>query len=484
MNISYFRNSIGAITLALLCMSDIVQASTNNATTNDQYDITQLTEDEAYQLGLDAYSYMYPLITMDITRSMLTSQPEGTGGKGPANEFHHLRSYPDANFKEVVRPNFDTLYSIAWLDLTKEPQIVSAPDTNGRYYLLPMLDMWSNVFAAPGKRTSGTGAGHWAIVPPGWKGKVPDGVETIVAPTPYVWVLGRTQTNGPSDYPAVHAIQDGYKITPLSLWGNKQGVAEPTIIPHNPWINNTEAPLVQVNKMDAKDYFTYGSQLLQTNPPQVTDWSILARLKRLGIGPGLTFEFEKLPKGIQLALQRSVHDALVLMKKSGPSMVEKLNGWVLATNSIGVYGNDYLKRAIVALVGLGANMDVDAVYPVLISDVNGNPLEGGKHYVIKFDKNMTPPTNAFWSITMYDRNGFPIANPLNRYAISSWMPLKKDQDGSISIYMQPENPGKEKESNWLPSSADGRLGVTMRVYWPKSYMLDGGWAPPAVTPVN
>jgi hypothetical protein len=444
-----------------------------------------ITPQDAYEIGVDAYSYLYPLITMDVTRNVMTlTSDKNKGNIVGANQFRHLRAYPDVNFKEVVRPNFDTLYSTAWLDLTKEPQIVSAPDTNGRYYLLPMLDMWSNVFATPGKRTTGTGPGHWAVIPLGWKGSLPEGVEKINAPTPYVWILGRTQTNGPEDYAAVHKIQDGLKITALSQWGKSDA---PPVTVHeslNPHVNTTEIPLEQVNAMGAKEYFTYGSELLQTIPPQLTDWSILSRLQKLGIGQGMKFSFDSLSPDIQVELERAVKDGLNKMKSSGPSLVRKSNGWLMSTESTGVYGNDYLKRAVIALVGLGANNPVDAVYPVLFTDDTGAPLEGGKRYVLHFNKNSTPPTNAFWSITMYDQEGFPVTNVLNRFTISSWMPLKRDADGSLEIYIQPDNPGKDKESNWLPSPSEGRLGITMRVYWPQQSIVDGGWVPPAAKRLN
>ena len=190
---------------------------------------TRLTPntEEAFQIGVEAYVYFYPLVLMDITRRQMTNiEPGKAAGGGPKNNFSHVRTFPPADFKTVVRPNFDTLYSSCWLDLTDEPLILSAPDTAGRYYLLPILDMWTDVFAVPGKRTSGTAAGDWAVVPPGWKGDLPDGVAKIQSPTPYAWIIGRTQTNGPADYDAVHNIQDGYRITPLSQWGK-----HPTAVP-------------------------------------------------------------------------------------------------------------------------------------------------------------------------------------------------------------------------------------------------------------
>ena len=185
-----------------------------------------ITEATAHAIGVQAYVYLYPLVTMDITRRQLTNIARAEGISAPPNSFANIPEFPSATMRAVVRPNFDTLYSSGWVDLTKEPVIVSAPDTGGRYYLLPMLDMWTDVFASPGWRTTGTQAHNWAVVPPGWSGALPDGVDRIEAPTAYVWIIGRTKTDGPADYDAVHKVQAGYRITPLSRWGKP---AEPAI---------------------------------------------------------------------------------------------------------------------------------------------------------------------------------------------------------------------------------------------------------------
>src|SRR5499427_11145741 len=204
----------------------VAQLTSANAQT------AQVNEQQAHAIAVDSYLYFYPLVTMDLTRRQMTNLPAGKElGFGPPNTFNNVPAYPSASDKVVVRPNFDTLYSIAWLDLVKEPVIVSAPDTNGRYYLLPMLDMWTDVFASPGSRTTGTQAGNFLVTPPGWSGAVPSGMARISAPTPYVWIIGRTKTDGPADYAAVHAVQKGYKITPLSGWGKPPVAVTQTIDP-------------------------------------------------------------------------------------------------------------------------------------------------------------------------------------------------------------------------------------------------------------
>ncbi|MBB3391773.1 hypothetical protein FHT82_004551 [Rhizobium sp. BK275] len=245
---------------------------------------TSLTEQEAREIGIEAYVYFYPMITMDITRKQLTNmEPKEGGIGGPANRFANVRAFPTADMKAVVRPNFDTLYSSGWLDLTKEPVVVTAPDTAGRYYLLPMLDMWTDVFAAPGWRTTGTSAGNFLIASPGWRPdlrdrfdefKLPDGTERIDAPTPYVWIIGRTKTDGPDDYDAVHKIQDGYKITPLSQWGKD---AKPAKVKIDPSVDMKTPPKTQADTASAEDYFAYAAELLKLHPPHSTDQPIIAR---------------------------------------------------------------------------------------------------------------------------------------------------------------------------------------------------------------
>ena len=442
---------------------------------------SSLAEQEAYAIGIEAFIYFYPLISMDITRRVLTNAVPGKADVAPMNQFLHRREFPDANFRVVVRPNFDTLYSSAWIDLTQEPIVASAPDTQGRYYMLPMLDMWSDVFAVPGKRTSGTAAANWALVPMGWRGELPAGVERIDAPTPYVWLIGRTQTNGPQDYAAVHQVQDGYQLTPLSQWGQ---TPQPVQSVFDPTVDMETDPLMQVNTMPADRYFSYGAELMKINPPHLTDWSILARMKRLGIEPGKRFDFAALPSSVQQQLARATEDGLQMLVEKQSVLAPIVNGWRVSTDSIGVYGNFYLKRAMTALIGLGANPPEDAIYPVVVTDVDGQPVTGANNYVLHFDPDELPPVDAFWSITMYDAEGFQVANPLNRFAIGDRDSLNFNPDGSLDLYIQHASPGADQESNWLPAPAEGTLGITMRLYAPKPEVLDRSWAPPPIQRVS
>jgi hypothetical protein len=439
-----------------------------------------ISPEEAHAIGVDAYLYFYPLITMDLTRKQLTNVEHTEGFHAPMNSFANIPAYPTANMRVVVRPNFDTLYSSAWLDLTKEPMVVSVPNTNGRYYLFPMLDMWTDVFASPGWRTTGTQAANFLVTPPDWKGTVPADVWQIKAPTPYVWIIGRTKTDGPSDYNAVHKIQVGYKITPLSRWG-KAAESVPGKVDAS--VDMKTPPKIQVDTMPADKYFAYAAELLKVNPPHITDEPIVARMKRIGMEPGKSFDFAKLNPAVQKALASAPADAQALMKWKVPTMAKVVNFWSMNTDTMGVYGNYYLKRAIVAQMGLGANVPEDAIYPLNLGDETGKPLDGSSKYVLHFDKAQLPPVNAFWSVTLYDSEGFQVANALNRFAVSSWMPFKYNADGSLDLYFQNESPGAGNEANWLPAPK-GAFNLTMRLYAPKSDALTGKWNPPPVVKVE
>jgi len=438
--------------------------------------------DELGTIAQEAYIYLYPLVTMDLTRRQLTNIESGrVPGRGPMNTFAHIRTFPDAHYRDGVRPNFDTLPSTAWLDVSREPMVISAPDTQGRYYLLAMLDMWTDVFAVPGKRTTGTCPGHWAIVGPGWTRQLAGDLERITSPTPYVWMIGRTQTNGQEDYPAVKAVQDGFVITPLSQWGRERLPLNGSI---DPTVDMVTPPLEQLKKMPPLRFFSYAAELLKVNLPHFTDQPIIARMKRLGFAVGRSFDTEKADPAIRRALEQGAADGFKAMQAAGPAMGRSVNGWRINTQTIGVYGTNYLQRAVIAMGGLGANLPEDAVYPLLLTDSDGKPVDGRNRYLLHFDKKDLPPVDAFWSLTLYDRNGYHFVNSINRFAIGDRDALKYNHDGSLDLHIQSENPGKDKERNWLPSPPEGSLGITMRLYSPRPEVMDGLWAPPAAKRVG
>src|SRR6516165_6405024 len=473
------RNKLPVAVLATLLALPTVSAFAETA---------PVTEQEARAIGVDAYLYLYPLVIMDLTRKQLTNvEPGKEFAKGPMNEFASVPAYPPASFKGVVRVNFDTLYSIAWLDLTNEPMIVSAPNTDGRYYMLPMLDMWTDVFASPGSRTTGTQAGNFVVTPPGWrpdlrdrfidKFRLPKDTQRIEAPTPFVWIIGRTKTDGPPDYDAVHKIQAGYKVTPLSEWGK---TPKPVEVKIDATVDMKTPPKTQIDTMEADKFFTYAAELLKVNPPHITDEPIIAQMRKIGIESGKSFDMAKVNPAIRNALSGAPEEGQKLMEWKLPTLARVVNGWSMNTDTMGVYGNYYLKRAIIAQAGLGANLPEDAIYPINLGDESGKPRDGGNKYVLHLDKATMPPAQAFWSVTLYDTEGFQVANSLNRFAVSSWMPFKYNRDGSLDLYFQNESPGTDKEANWLPAPK-GPFNLTMRIYAPKSEALTGKWNPPPVT---
>jgi hypothetical protein len=431
---------------------------------------------EVATLAKEAYIFGYPLVLMDVSRQVMTACPSPEPKCAPLNQFAHLREFPDPAFTEVVSPNADTLYSSAWLDLAKGPMVLSVPVMKNRYYLMQLLDAWTNVFASVGTRTTGSGQGDFAIVGPDWKGAVPPNLKKIKAPTDMVWLLGRTQTNGKSDYPAVHALQNKYRLTPLSAWGRPY--TPPAAGPVHRRVDKAP-PAAQVEKMDAITFFTRMCALMRANPPAARDAGTLKKFAALGIVPGRGFNTKRLVAAARGALDQGVAKARQEIAAAAKQpKVRMANGWGLAYD-LGAYGTRYLDRAAIAMMALGANLPQDAIYPMTRVDSAGQPLSGKYKYVLHFPKGQLPPVKAFWSVTMYNNQQFFVANPLNRYALGDRDRLQFNPDGSLDLYIQHDSPGKAREANWLPAPAEG-FNLIMRLYWPKEQVLDGAWVPPAV----
>jgi hypothetical protein len=442
----------------------------------------QLTEEQAAKVAEDAYIFGYPLVLMDITKAVSTAVPKPEGTKAPINQFAHVRAFPDATYTDIVSPNADTLYSLAWLDVAKEPMVLSVPALGKRFYLMQIMDEWTNVFASPGTRTTGGGKGHFAIVGPEWTGKLPEGVNELKSPTNSVWIVGRTQANGKDDYPAVRAIQDEYKLTPLSAWG--KDYTPPGNVPVAKGIDAKTPAVEQVAKMDTAMFFARLNTLMKHDPPAAADADALKRFAALGVAPGKPFDPAKLDpavaKGIETGVRAAREKIVAEAKKPFGKVV---NNWSIMTAGIGRYGTDYLFRSVIALVGLGSNLPEDATYPLTRVDAEGKALTGANRYVIRFAKGQLPPVSAFWSVTMYNSKQAFVDNPINRYAIGDRDKLKFDDDGSLTLNVQQESPGKDKESNWLPAPKD-EFNLVMRLYWPRQEILDGTWRPPAVERVK
>jgi hypothetical protein len=434
---------------------------------------------EDFWLATDAYIFGYPLVTMEMTRRNITNvaAPEG-GMHAPMGQIIKLREYPDPSFKDVTAPNADTLYTTAFFEVGKEPWVLSIPDMKDRYYLMPMLDGWTTVFQVPGKRTTGTGAQTYAITGPGWSGELPSGVKEYKSPTNIVWLLGRIYCTGtPEDYAAVHKLQDECKLVPLSSYGKPYTPPPGTV---DPSIDMKMPVRDQVNRMDAVEFFTLLCKLMKDNPPAAEDAPQLAKFAKIGIVAGQDFDPSKLKADFVKRVPEVSNDRILLQFKINKEVKDE-NGWGFTTKT-GIYGTDYLMRAFITAIGLGANRPQDAVYPTSQKDADGHKYNGANKYVMHFPKGQLPPAKGFWSVTMYNSAYFFVSNPINRYSISPRQDLKSNPDGSTDIYIQKDSPGQDKEANWLPAP-EGDFILMMRMYWPEETnpsIIDGSWKVPPV----
>jgi len=466
-----------AVTLGGLGLASLIP-SLGRAWDGPLMDVVEGSED--FVIASDAYIYGYPLVTMEMTRRVVTNvvKPEGT--HAPMGTLIKLREYPNASFRDVTAPNADTLYTTAFFDVGDEPWVLSSPDMKGRYFLLPCLSGWTDVFQVPGSRTTGTQAQTFLITGPGWSGTVPTGMSQLKSPTAIVWMLGRIYCTGtPQDYAEVHALQDQFKLQPLSSWG-KDYTPPPGKV--DPTIDMKTAVRDQVNRLSATEYFTLLADLLKRNPPAPADAQALKRLRRIGLVAGQSFDPKALRSLWDKRLPQLSYDRIMAHFLDRDGDFTRENGWAFTTKA-GVYGTDYSQRALVTAIGLGANRPQDAIYPTSLKPSLVEDYEGKYKYTLRFDKGQLPPVKGFWSLTMYDENMFFVANPINRYSMSVRTNPKYEPDGSLVIYIQNESPGADKEANWLPAPKE-KFHLMLRMYWPDENnpsIIDGSWVIPPVT---
>ncbi len=421
---------------------------------------------EKAAVGEQAYVYGYPLLVVDATKEDLF--------KGVTNHFVYMPGPPPPDDKSVVRPNADTLYTTAMLDLSSQPVVVHVPESRDRYYVVEMMDAYTSVFASPGTRTSGAGPHDYLLVGPRWSQPLQPtaGMTVLHAPTSEVWIIARTQLNGPGDIPAVNAIQRQFAISTWSDW--PKGAVAATPVPELP--RGGKTPPERVRALDAPTFFNRLALLMRDNPPSPPDAALLERFLGIGLVPGHPFNPSP---NLSLTLQKAEDRAYASIDEKAKDLGEVVNGWHVVRKGIGTYGTDYLQRAAVTEFGLGANLPDDAIYPSASADAGGQPLDGHKPYRLHFDNGQLPPVNAFWSLTMYDKDGYFVPNALHRYAARDSL-LKKNPDGSVDIYVQADSPGKDCEANWLPAPKDAPFTVLLRMYWPKESVLHGAWEPPGL----
>lgn len=439
---------------------------------------------ESARIATDAYVFGYPLVTMEMTRRIATNVPNATAhvGRAPMGQFHMSRTYPNASFRDVTAPNADTLYCTAWLDLGAEPWVVSWPAMGNRYYLMPMLDGWTNVIGVPGSRTTGDQAQTYVLVGPKFTGTTPAGLPVLRSPTDMLWILGRVYCTGtPEDYAAVHAIQDQMKLQPLSTWGRAYTPPAGTV---DAAMDMRTGVRDQVDRLSGADYFRLLASLMGKNPPVAADAPMVTRMARIGLVPGRPFDATRMAQMIA-ATPRAGQAAIMGRVRESEAAARQTNNWFVITET-GLYGTGYLNRAYTTAVGLGANRPHDAVYPFTELDGAGQKLSGANRYVLRLPPGGRPPARGFWSLTMYNSAFFFVENALNRYTLSSRNELKSNADGSIDLLIQAEDPGPDLQSNWLPAPRDGFV-LMFRLYWPMEppafSILDGTWKPPAVRKV-
>lgn len=419
------------------------------------------------KVAAQAYVYGYPLVLMELTRRSQASA-------SPPNEFSHGQVFPDHTFRNVVRPNNDTLYSIAWLNLQDNPVVLSVPDTQGRYYVMPLMDAWTNVFATVGKRNQGTTAGKYLITGPDWQGEAQPDQNIITSPTNMVWIIGRIQTNGPEDVENVARLQEQFSLTPLEPW-----VTGKSMVDHSGArsvaMDTQKDPSQQIYDMSGKQFFSLFSELWSAQAPSPADAEIVETIASIGLVPGKQFSAGLLSAWLLDLAKHYTHQGITrqLAKKTALE-----NGWSVRRELIGTYGTHYGVRTGVAMVGLGALPPEEAVYPNSTQDAEGQPLTGSRSYRLHFPAGETPPATAFWSVTVYDEAGFLVQNPIGRYAIGDRDPLVFNPDGSLDLYIQHAAP-ERMQTNWLPSPPDN-FALTMRIYLPEQKFLQGHWRLPAV----
>ena len=458
------RGSLAPHLLALFCLLLAFPRFAEAAATSDE---------AAFDTAREAYIFGYPLLAMETSKWVMT-RSASTSDKAAVNEFHHARTFPDASFTDVVSPNADTLYSQAWLDLTVGPLVLSVPDLDpDRYYVMQCLNGWTDVFTSVGTRTTGNGSSEYLLTGPGWSGTVPTSMTQLASPTNLVWILGRTETHGAADYEAVHAIQAQYGLRPLN-----PGIAAPT--PSNGTDIETP-PAAQMDRLDDPEtFYTRLCLLMAENPPSSSDRPLVDRMALLGMIPGQPYDPATLSDDIRLAVEKGFAAGRSEVIDESKKPQGTMNGaWNVMPGHIGDFGTDYLFRAVIARVAIGANLPQEAIYSSARTDLSGNELRGSSKYTIRFEKGQLPPVRAFWSITMYNDKQYFVDNPIDRYAIGDRDALRESEDGSVTIYVQRESPGDDLESNWLPAPAEN-FSMIMRLYLPDKSILAGTWPMPAL----
>jgi hypothetical protein len=464
----------------VVAMSSVIATPAAVADTKPAADVEKLSSDKlheerAYTLGTSAFIWGFPMTELYRVRDKSVSQ----GHK--VNTFNHDRKLFTAEQAielGVVRANSATLYSFSWLDLSIEPIVVDIPPIQDRYFTINYVDFYQkneNISNA----TTGRKGGAYAFVGPNWRGPLPDGLHRLDVATDTVWIIGRTEVKGQDDVKNVHAIQDKYQLTSLSEWSKGK---------RNTTGDNQYEAWPPYDVSDPVNWFALLNEGLRRNPPQGADLVMLGLLEPLDIGPDMHFDPKKLDKSMAAGLKRAVTVGPQLLKQYfGTHFGVKANHWEvsmdLATWVTPVSGQtDFLLRGAIAKGAQPGQSLTQAQYALAGVDSEGNPFNGSNKYTLRFEKGQMPPVDAFWALTLYDAKGFPVPKVI-RNQIGTYDALKKDKDGSVTLYIQNASPGKNKESNWLPAPK-GAFNLAMRLYNPKTEARTLDWVTPGVKKVQ
>jgi hypothetical protein len=441
-------------------------------------------------IALQACIYLLPLWEMARMRAATAPRRDAAGrfvDDDPAtrrrwvNTFVHARALLGAGGSRVVTPNSDTLYTNAWLDLSREPVVIRVPDTADRYYVLGFLDAWTNPFAHVGRRTTGTREGTFLVTGPRWQGAVPAGMTRIASPTDMVWIIGRIMVEGPEDVAAVNALQDGFRMAALSRWDPGASGVSPAVA------DIVDAGLDPKAPRDARRFSQTVNRMLREAPPPVSERVLLADFARIGLDGGWAPQVERLPEPLALrAIARALDALEALLAPAEDAGIAAARGGWSAPRLLGAsFGEDWFGRALIARRYIGALESAEAVYPMAHADAKGRPLSGAHRYRIRFPEGGEPPVDAFWSLTMYDSSdGMLVPNPIDRYRIGDRSRgLVRDPDGALVLHLQHARPDPAHEANWLPAPS-GRFYLCLRAYQPRAALLEGRWSPPDIVRVD
>ena len=468
--------------LLLISIISCTNEKKNNAALKE--DTISTVDSVKVALVTQAYIYGYPMMTMDYTHKISSNVVSDNGmGKGPINQWGNMHKFPKAGFTEVVRPNLDTYYSVIYADLGKNPLYLHIPATE-RYYLMPILNAHGDVIKSVGSRTTGQGEVNIALVGPKFDGEIDDDLTVIRSTTNLNWLLGRVAVKNNEDGKVEIAnFQSKLIARPLSERNNDNYVTPEGII--NPDYLD-KVPMDEVDNKDITTYLNEVMQLMVDNPGYETDEPLLGKLKTIGFEPGGEFKLDQFNSQTQEMVKKvpAIVQGLFSKMTANPPSENLQNGWNVITAGLGEYGTEYFLRAYVTKIGYGANQSLDAIYPNSAVDSDGNTYNGSNKYVLHFDADHMPPVNGFWSLTMYDKKGFLVDNAIDRYNLGGMKDLTYNEDGSLDIFIQAEEPEKLK-SNWLPSPKAGEeFELTFRMYYPKESVLNRSYKMPGVQKVN